>query len=428
MKIGYVMQVGAADMRAKPLSGPANHVKHVCQELTALGHTVELLLKVDGQIWHSTDLEHFQPVHIPWLERGPLWWGQRLVRRLQSTAQLPYAAFFDALAFAAACRQRLGDCDLLYERMGWVGYGSTLAAKWLGIPLCVEVNGDHLDEMKMLGMAPTGAQAWVSMGLMRWMTSSAAHIITTGDGWRQRFLDRWPVAPTRVTAVENGSELVTLLSRERLRPFRPLASTDKVTLVYVGGFEKWHGITVLLHAVAAARRQGVDLVLYLIGAGPEQAIIEATIATLGLQEVVTLTGFVDIVTLGNYLAEADIGLCPYCGRVEYSGLKLLDYKAAGLATIASGANGQPVVIKEGQTGRIVPPCDETALASAIVELCQAHELRRQMGRQARAEAERDHSWRHTAQQLETIFTQVTTKPLAYQPGAPRQAPAASVKR
>lgn len=415
MKIGYVMQVGAADMRAKPLSGPANHVKHVCQELTALGHTVELLLKVDGQIWHTTDLERFQPVHTPWLESGPLWWGQRLVRRLQSITHSPYAAFFDAVDFAAACRQHFSDCDLLYERMGWVGYGSTLAAKWLGIPLCVEVNGDHLDEMKMLGLAPTGAQEWVSMRLMRWMTSSASHVITTGDGWRQRFIERWPVAPERVTAIENGSELVTLLTRAQLRPFRPLAQDDKVTLVYVGGFEKWHGITILLHAVAAARKQGVNLALYLIGAGPEQTTIETTIAALALQEVVTLTGFVDIVTLGGYLAEADIGLCPYCGRVEYSGLKLLDYKAAGLATIASGANGQPVVIKQGETGLIVPPCDEAALTAAIVELCRAHELRRQMGRQARAEAEREHSWRHTAQRLEAIFTQVTVKPRPERP-------------
>ena len=414
MKIGYVMQAGAADMRAKPLSGPANHVKHVCQELTALGHTVEMLLKLDGQIWHTTDLQTFRPIHTPWLEGGPLRLGQRMIRRVQSATHSPYAAFFDALEFAFACRQTLQDCDLLYERMGWMGYGSTLAAQWLRIPLCLEVNGDHLDEMKTLGMAPDGGQKWLSMRLMRWMTGRAAHVITTGDGWRQRFLDRWPVAPGQVTSVENGSEVVTLLRREQLRPFRPLASAEPVKLVYVGGFEKWHGITVLLQALAIAIKQGAPLTLYLLGAGPEQQVIEATIKTLGLQNAVTMTGFVDIVTLSRYLADADIGLCPYCGRVEYSGLKLLDYKAAGLATIASGANGQPVVIKDGQTGMIVPPCDETALAGALLALSRDHTLRRQMGSLARIEAEREHSWRHTAQRLEAIFTQVTVPLRPYQ--------------
>ena len=92
----------------------------------------------------------------------------------------------------------------------------------------------------------------------------------------------------------------------------------------------------------------------------------------------------------------------------------MDYKAAGLATIASGANGQQVVIKDGQTGVIVPPCDETALAEALLTLSRDHTLRRQMGSLARIEAEREHSWRHTAQRLEAIFTQVTAVPLAYQ--------------
>jgi len=36
------------------------------------------------------------------------------------------------------------------------------------------------------------------------------------------------------------------------------------------------------------------------------------------------------------LAALDIGVAPYCGATEFAGLKSLDYKAAGLAIIASG--------------------------------------------------------------------------------------------
>lgn len=431
MKIGYLMQAGAADMMASPLSGPANHVKHVCQELKARGHSVEILLELDGQLWHSADLHSYKQIHINWVDQGVPRLFQSIVRRAQSTLRMPYAALFDAVRFASACRQVLGDCDVYCERMGWMGYGATLASQWLGIPLCLEVNGDHLDEMTMLGMAPTGMQKALSLRIMRWMTGSAAHVITTGDGWRDRFLQRWPVAPEQVTAVENGSELVTLLNRNDLRAFtceekqtKP-ATTDPVNLVYVGGFETWHGITVLLHALAEVVAQGVHVALYLIGAGPEQATIESTIAELQLERHVTLTGFVDIRRLATYLADADIGLCPYCGRVEYSGLKLLDYKAAGLATIASGANGQPTVLHHGETGWIVPPCDIKALGTAIQTLSQDHSLRRQIGQAARIQAEREHSWQHTAERLETIFAgvlspvptrqQIDTHPIDKQP-------------
>ena len=405
MKIGYLMQAGAADMMASPLSGPANHVQHVCRELEALGHTVEILLELHGQLWHSADLCEYKPVRINWIDHGPVRSVQSLIRRVQGPLNLPFAAFFEALRFAVACRQVLQDCDLFCERMGWLGYGGTLAAQWLNIPLCLEVNGDHLDEMTMLGVEPRGAQKWLSTAIMRLVTGNAAHIITTGDGWRARFLERWPVVSEEVTTVENGSEVVTLLQRQQLRAFTniELARAKKVTLVYVGGFEAWHGVTVLLHATAKAIAQGTQLTLYLIGAGPEQATIEQTIQQLGLTPYVILTGFLDIYQLSDYLANADIGLCPYCGRVEYSGLKLLDYKAAGLATIASGANRQPVVLRHQQTGWIVPPCNIDALADAIIQLSSDHKMRRQIGQAARFEAEQQHSWHHTAQRIETIF-------------------------
>lgn len=408
MKIGYLMQTGVANMLAQPLSGPSHHVKQVCQELGALGHEVQLLMQWQGQLWRSADLQHYTPVGVARMERGAIKVARRLVGRVQSTWHLPYAAFFEAVRFAQACRQWLGDCDLFYERMGWMGYGGALAARWLGIPLVLEVNGDHVTELQTLGVMPQGSQQWVALRLMAWMTAQAAHVVTTGDGWRSRFLERWPVPPSKVSTVENGSALVTFLRREQLRAFRETNQSRAIKLVYAGGFEAWHGIGVLLRAVAQARHQGAPVDLTLLGAGPEEATIERQIVEYGLEAVVTLAGFVDSQHLAMHLAEADIGLCPYCGRVEYSGLKLLDYKAAGLATIASGLQGQPAVLRHGVTGLIVPPCNETAMAQAIVALSAHHEQRRAMGRQARQEAEMVHHWRHTAQRLDTIFQQVTT--------------------
>lgn len=406
MKIGYLMQTGVANMLARPLSGPGQHVHQVCQELVALGHDVQILMHWEGQVWRSTDLQHYVPMPIARLEQGALQLFQRLIGRLQSTLHLPYAAFFEAVRFAQACRQWVGDCDLFYERMGWMGYGGALAARWLGIPLVLEVNGDHWAELHYLGAAPHGLQKWLALRLMSWMTQQAAHVVTTGDGWRTRFLERWPVAPTQVSTVENGSALVSLLQRTQLRAFTEPRQAAAVKLVYAGSFEPWHGLNVLLRAVAQARQQGAPVALTLLGAGPEQAAIARQIAELHLQQVVTLTGFVDIHALGAHLAGADIGLCPYCGRVEYSGLKLLDYKAAGLATIASGAHEQPAILRHGVTGLIVPPCDEVQLTQAILDLSCNQEQRRAMGRKARQEAEADHHWRHTAQRLDAIFQQV----------------------
>lgn len=407
MKIGYLMQAGVPDLQAPLLAGPALHVKHVFTELQAVGHQVCLLACFAGRLWKSTDLQVYQPVTVRLLDQGPLRWFERAARRLQHELKLPYAAFFESLRFALACRQELADCDLFYERMGWMGYGGGLAAQWLHIPLVWEVNGDHMVELETLGMAPQGSQKWLSLQGMQQAAHRATHTVTTGVGWRQRFIERWRVAPDVVTVIENGSEVVNLLHREQLQAFQAGSTTKRrVTVAYVGGFEPWHGLMILLRAVAKAIAQDIQLRLLLIGSGTEQAKLEQLIQTLQLTQVVCLTGQVNATQLAHYLAQADMGVSPYCGRVEYSGLKLLDYKAAGLAIIASGAEGQPALLTHDQTGWIVPPCDENALCDALVQLCQDGEKRVQMARAARIEAEQLHSWQHTAQELTQLFTQV----------------------
>ena len=120
----------------------------------------------------------------------------------------------------------------------------------------------------------------------------------------------------------------------------------------------------------------------------------------------TFTGKLKATDYAPYLAGADIGVSPYCGWPEYSGLKIFDYKAAGLACVASGEHGQPSTLNHGETGWIVPPCDEDALAEALFTLSENAELRRKLGQAARLDAERHHAWRHTALHLEKIFHSV----------------------
>ncbi|MFN8445497.1 MAG: glycosyltransferase family 4 protein [Caldilineaceae bacterium] len=405
MKIGYLLQAGVPDVRAQSLSGPALHVKHVFDELRGLGHDVKLLAQLDNQLWLTKDLVHYQQVVVPRHDRGPLRLFESLVRRIQYEFHLPYAALFESARYAAAVRQTLGDRELFYERMGWFGYAGAWAARQLRVPLVLEVNGDHLTEFEMLGTAPKGMQLAISKWLMGWTARHAAHAITTGEGWRKRHIERWDIAPDKVTSIQNGSEVVNLLAREQLRCYQASGEQNngKLEIVYIGAFDPWHGLTILIKAAAKARARGVPLHLTVIGGGKEQEAIERTIAETEMADIVTLTGYLKAHQFAPLLAQAEIGASPYCGRAEYTGLKMLDYKAAGLVTLTSGENGQPDIIRHGETGWIVPPCNEDALAEAIVSLYRAPAQRQQMGRAAREEAERLHSWHHVAEELVNLF-------------------------
>jgi alpha-maltose-1-phosphate synthase len=407
MKIAYLMQAGVPDIRCKPLSGPALHVNRVFMEIKSLGHQIRLIAFLDGRIWKSDDLEKFDVVHLPRVDRSPLRLGERIIRRLQYELRLPYAAFFESYRFAKACVRELAGFDILYERMGWFGYGGGIASRWLKIPLILEVNGDHLSEFELLGLEPVGIQRRLSTHLMHWAIKQASHVVATGEGWKQRFIDRWGGYPERVSVVENGSEFVTKLTREQLRSFcSDLDSLKPVVIIYIGAFEPWHGISILLQAAAKALSNGICIHLVLAGTGSDEGKIREEINDLALANNVKLPGHLLPDDLCSYLAQADIGVSPYYGRVEYSGLKLLDYKAAGLGIIASGENGQPSVIEHGRTGWIVTPGDVDALFQTIVKLSLDAETRKWMGQEARIEAEKKHSWGVTVQNIETIIKQV----------------------
>jgi len=410
MKIGYLMQSGVRDIWKDTPSGPANHVRQVIKGLQRQGHQVRLLFRADGKTWKSDDLVKYDPVIVTWVDQGPVRWFERLIRRIQSEFQLPYFTFFDSLRFALACCQELRGYDLLYERITWVGYGGGMASRWLQIPLVLEENGNQLAMMDMMGNAPHGIQRKLESWLMQRAVSLAAHVVASGDGWREHFIERFGVKAEMVTTVENGTALVHLLNREVLRSFRNIEEDNHaLTLVYLGGFYPWHGVNILIRAFSRACKQGLNLRLLLIGSGIGVNEAESLADNLGMNNKIHFAGNLLPEEFAPLLADANIGLSPYCGWVEYSGLKLLDYKAAGLAIIASGLDGKPATIKDGEMGYVVPPCDEDALYDAIVKLASNKKLIQRMGRISRLSAEETNTWEHTVNDLERVFIHVLSK-------------------
>jgi len=407
IKIGYLLQEGGPDVRKQPFTGPANHVRHVFNNLNLLGHEIRLIARYDGVIWRSDDLKEFSSIDTPELEVGARRKLESLVRGIQAQLKLPYLNYFDSLRFSHACQSHLTGFNLFYERLGWMSLAGGMAAKKMGIPRILEVNnGDFLRELRLLGNLPVGLQLKISVRLMKWSMQQANLLIASGDGHKEKLIELWGIDPDQVVVVENGSELVEMLSRENLQAFATNKSRRDVRLVYAGAFDPWQGVDVLLRAMRCLVNEGYAIGLTLIGDGIELANIEQLIDELDLRSHVRLTGSLEMEKLAVILAESDIGLAPYCGWPEYSGLKLFDYKSAGLAIIVSGEDSRPKTIEHNRTGLIVRPCDVADLTDALRRLAKDSDLRCSLGQSARLEAEHEHSWSHTVKKIERQFIQV----------------------
>jgi glycosyltransferase involved in cell wall biosynthesis len=405
MRIGLVIQQ-SPELRRPPFDGPAEHVRCVASSLTNRGHVVRVVAGLEGRIWWSEDLDAFFPLNGTADPRGVLRRVEQAIRWPQRVFNLPYFNLFDSLRFSRACTDLLQGFDVVYERVSWMGYGGRRAARTIARPHVLEYNGDPLLDLAAKGIAPRGLQRRAATWGMSRVLRGAAHIVASGEGWRRQLIEAWDVPPGQISVVENGTLLLDLLDRAQLRCFQeePPAGSQ-LDVIYLGGFLPWHGTEFLLRGLSAAILDGARLRLHMIGTGPALEGARRLALELDLQQAVQFHGHLSPEAFAPLLAASDIAVSPYCGWKEYSGLKMIDYKAAGLAIIATGEGGQPASIEHGRTGLIIPPCQSDALAQALRLLALDPILRRGMGRAARVEAERRHRWADAAAALEQLFRQ-----------------------
>lgn len=130
-----------------------------------------------------------------------------------------------------------------------------------------------------------------------------------------------------------------------------------------------------LHTLAGAVRQLRSVQIDVYGKGPLQRLVENT---PGLR----YQGFCQSATLQARLREAAYLVMPSTG-VESFGLVAIEAFACGTPVIASRHGGLKEIVVQGNTGLLVPPGDERALAKAI-EYAETHpEAMLAMGRAAR---------------------------------------------
>ena len=95
---------------------------------------------------------------------------------------------------------------------------------------------------------------------------------------------------------------------------------------------------------------------------------------------------------------------------EQFGQVLVEGMACGLPAIAVNAYGPGEIIDDGQTGWLVPPDDERALAEAILEAVNDDGLRQQRGAAAYIAARARYSWPALGEKLARTYEAVLGRP------------------
>ncbi|HEX5760196.1 MAG TPA: glycosyltransferase family 4 protein, partial [Thermoanaerobaculia bacterium] len=165
-------------------------------------------------------------------------------------------------------------------------------------------------------------------------------------------------------------------------------------LLFVGRLRVRKGVEVLLAAVARLRTLYPETAVVIAGEGEHRRALEETARRLGLREAVTFLGRCDAARVRALLAGARALAVPSI----YEGMPLVVLEAmdAGVPVVASAVSGIPEVVRDGETGWLVPPEDPEALAAALAEVYAAPEEARRRGEAGRRRLDERFRPRHAA--------------------------------
>ncbi|HXM01205.1 MAG TPA: glycosyltransferase family 4 protein [Chthoniobacterales bacterium] len=179
-------------------------------------------------------------------------------------------------------------------------------------------------------------------------------------------------------------------------------------LLFCGRLIERKGVDFLLRAMPAIlSRQKVRLVI--TGDGHCRPEWESLARSLGLGGAVAFAGFVSNAELSSLFRSCSIYVHPAIydskGDTEGQGVVLVEALSNRRPVVASAVGGIVDVIKDGQTGILVPEKNPDAIAKAVLRLIEDPDYARQLGDQGYVHARNYFDWDRIMDQYETIYSE-----------------------
>ena len=163
-------------------------------------------------------------------------------------------------------------------------------------------------------------------------------------------------------------------------PRSPLASPP--TVVFAGRLVAEKGADVLMRAFAQVASRIPEAHLLLAGEGPERTRLQELIGTLSLSSRVVMLGHLSAREMERHFRAAWVQVVP-SRWAEPFGLSAAEAMMRGTAVVASSSGGLAEIVRDGETGFLVPPGDSDAFAHALLKTLGDRELAERMGKAGR---------------------------------------------
>ena len=165
------------------------------------------------------------------------------------------------------------------------------------------------------------------------------------------------------------------------------ASDEMIVIGTVGRLQRVKDQATLVRAFCHLRQMAPDVThcarLVLIGDGPIRGEIQQIIEDEGIQSLVWMAG--ERQDIPDLMRSLDLFVLP--SEAEGISNTILEAMSSGLPIVATDVGGNSELVKDGNTGLLVPPKNPSAMADAMAKYLMDHELMLQHGAAGRTRAE-----------------------------------------
>ena len=286
-----------------------------------------------------------------------------------------------------------------------------------GLELARQVRADGIEHLHAHFASLAGRMAWIASsltGVPYTVTTHAKDIFheSVDPTWLRRIC----VDADRVIAISRYNEefLNRLLAGSGARislrynaleldrfPYRdPEPLTTPLRVCAVGRLVVKKGFADLIRATRILVDDGVPVRVDIAGEGDEYQALSEQIRSLGLTGHVRLLGPMTQQEVRTLLARSDVFAAPCVeapdGNLDGLPTVVLESMACGTPVVATAVSGLPEVVRDGETGVLLPPGVPEELARALRDIASGATDTRRLAREARRLIEQQFDSRHQA--------------------------------
>lgn len=245
--------------------------------------------------------------------------------------------------------------------------------------------------------------------LYRKIYDSIDHLIFTSQLSLNEFVGRAPkLDVTKSTVIRDSVLPNPLLSDVPVEDLRARLDMkpNQVLMMYHGRLSHDKGIDLLLRALTHLDRDSYKLVVMGEGSRKFTTELKGYIVANQLVRNVTLMGFCNNIT--KFISQCDLGVLPSVVP-EALGIANLEYMMQGKPHISTNNGAQTEYVVDGKNGLLVPPGDETALASTIKMLVNDPATRQRLGQQAQQDFDQSLNYDRFYDEVTALYLKVKRK-------------------